>query len=360
MNALLKVATLIFIFSASSYASQDNLHISFISPNPDSQDFWGITHNFARASAKDLNVDLDVIYSDTNRYAYLDNIRKACASSERPDYLVAVFIRAIAKETLNIVEKCQIPIFMVNTDVPEEDKASIGGIRENYKYYIGHMTPDEEFAGYLLGRQLIQSAKQRAKNRVIEVVGISGRRDGPEAMARNAGLERAAYEQGVTMLQIVFADWNGEKARIQAAELIKRYPNLSAIWAASDHMSIGVKSTIDRLRLEKQVVTGGIDWTKDGINAVQNAQLDSSVGGHFTELGFAIVLLHDHFHGIDFITEYPSTIYTEMHLLSRDNIAQHYNFITQQDWEKIDFSRYSKVLNPALKQYNFSFETLNR
>ncbi len=49
-----------------------------------------------------------------------------------------------------------------------------------------------------------------------------------------------------------------------------------------------------------------------------------------------------------------------MHLLSRENIAQHYDFITNQDWEKVDFTRFSKAFNPDIKQYDSSFDNLNQ
>ncbi len=230
MNALFRVITLLLVSIGTCFAHPGTIHITFISPNPDDQDFWGITHNFARASAKDLNIDLDIVYSATNRYAYLKNVRQACASIDKPDYLVAVFHRAIAEDILFIAEECQIPIFMVNAGIPKEDKATIGNIRENYKFFIGHMAPSEHFAGYLLGKQLIKSARDKSLSDTIEIVGISGRRDGPEALARNEGLKQAAREQNVLLHQIVFADWSGDKAGKQAAELIKRYPNVSIIW----------------------------------------------------------------------------------------------------------------------------------
>ncbi len=55
-------------------------------------------------------------------------------------------------------------------------------------------------------------------------------------------------------------------------------------------MSINVKNTIDRVGSSDKVITGGIDWTKDGINAVRSGLLEASVGGHFAELGFTMVI----------------------------------------------------------------------
>ena len=245
---------------------------------------------------------------------------------------------------------------MVNTDVGIEDKEIIGKPREYYKNYLGLIAPNEETSGYLLAKELIRVAKLKNSKKTITIAGISGRRDGPETIRRNQGLEKAAKEEGVKLYQIVFADWNKDIAYSHTKKLMARYNDLDIIWSASDLMGIYSKKAINENG--KDILTGGIDWTKDGIKGVKSGTLEASVGGHFSDVGIALVLLYDYFYGIDFVDDLGVHIDTKMTLVNKNNINKYYRFLTKQDWRTIDFKRFSKVKNQDLKIYDFSFDSI--
>jgi hypothetical protein len=46
-----------------------------------------------------------------------------------------------------------------------------------------------------------------------------------------------------------------------------------------------------------------------------------------------------------------------MTALTKDNIDAYIQF-SQSDWEQIDFTKFSKKLNPGLQKYDFSFDAV--
>ncbi len=354
----LNILLLILLLSSLAYSSQKQFNITFVSPGYDDHDFWGIAHNFARAAAKDLGINFKVIYpKEGNRFTYLPALESALTDAIKPDYIIAHFYKTIVVDILELSKKYNTPIFMVNSAISKEEKND-KYLRDKYPNFLGHMFPNEVQAGYLLAQYLIQKQKMNHPNKTINVVGITGHRETSVTHERNEGLRKAAHEENAVVKQIAFTDWSADMAFRLSQRLIFRNDDLHVFWAASDSMSISIKKAILESNKESQIITGGIDWTKDAIRKIKNGKLDASVGGHFTEVGFALVLLYDYMNGKDFYEELGGTIKTEMSLLTKENIDKYYKLLTEQNWEQINFSKYSKTLNSKVKKYNFSFETL--
>ena len=340
------------------FSNEKQLNITFVSPSGNDENFWGIAHNFARASAKDLGLNFEVLYvKESTRYTYLVALESAFKKIPKPDFVIAHFYNSIVSETLQLSKEYNIPLFMVNSDISKNEKNE-NYIRNIYPTFIGHMSPDEVHAGYILAKYLIKKQKLKNPNKTINVVGITGHRETTVTHERNEGLTKAAREENAIIKQIAFTNWSKEKSYALSKRLIFRNEALDVIWAASDLMSLSAKKAISENGKDSQIITGGIDWTKEAISKIKNGKLDASVGGHFSEIGFALVLLYDYTNGKDFYEELGGTIKTKMALLNKDNINKYYDLLTEQNWNRIDFSKYSKSLNPKLKKYDFSFGTL--
>ncbi|WP_022664220.1 ABC transporter substrate-binding protein [Desulfospira joergensenii] len=348
---------------APSHADQKKLNISFVSPNRDDSRFWGTAHDFARASANDLNIDFKIYYNrDNNRFTYLEAFQRAVNAKEKPDAVLGVFFRFIGDEILEMARCKGIPVFMLNANIPDGEEKDIGSVRGKYKNFIGHMAPDEKAAGHILASYLIQTAKKKHPGKKIEIAGLSGHRESPVSLNRGEGLARAAKDEKAKLRQVIYIDWTQPEAQVKedvqmrTKVLLTRYKKLDAFWFVSDAMALEGKAVMERLH--RDVITGGIDWKKEAILQIKNRVLHASVGGHFTEIGFSLVLLHDYLHGKDFYDELGGRIKTRMTLLTMENIDRFHGLLTEQNWDEVDFSRYSKILHPELKRYDFSFETL--
>ncbi len=352
------ILVILFLLLQQIQANQKQLNITFVSPHTSDNDFWGTAHNFARASADDLNINFKIIYNkNLSRFSYMKALKSAFIAKEKPDLVIAIFYKSKVIETLELSKKYNIPIFIVNSDIPKDEQTE-QFLRKKYSTFIGHMVPDEQSAGYTLANYLIGKKRINSLSKKIEVVGISGHRESPTTVNRNNGLKKAAKENNITLHQIVYANWRPDIAYSQAVQLMQRYKNLDIIWAASDLMAINIKKAINKVGTNKDILVAGIDWTKDAMLQIKDGKLDASVGGHFGEIGFSLVLIHDYFYGKDFYNEFEGKINTQMSLLTSKNINRYYDFLTLQNWEKIDFKKYSKFLNPKVEQYDFTFDTL--
>ena len=173
------------------------LRIVLISPNNNNEDFWGQVHNFAKASAEDLGIDLTVVLNEVgSRYSYLALIKKVMSAQPKPEAVLAILYRGISANILQLSNEYNVPIFIINSPPPEDSAATIGLPRQYFKNYLGLLAPNEKKVGYLLAKHLIQVAKANKPSQVIEVVGISGTRDSTAARQRNAGLGRPRASTG--------------------------------------------------------------------------------------------------------------------------------------------------------------------
>ena len=90
-SSLFTLILFLYITLLNSFASDKLLNITFVSPNPNDNDFWGITHNFARAAAKDLDINLTIVYTKTGRYSYAKTFNEVCQSKKNQTSLLVYF-----------------------------------------------------------------------------------------------------------------------------------------------------------------------------------------------------------------------------------------------------------------------------
>jgi len=350
--------------SSSSYA-EDSIKVTFLNPDPKGNQFWDLQTCFMEAAAADLGIDLKVVYSPgKNRFEYMELAEKILTSGHRPDYFIGIFKKEASLNILQMAEKNKVRFFSINTDVPEEIREACGAPREKFMHWIGQMIPDDTQAGYELARILIEKAEKAGENgrdRSIQVVGLSGSRDSSAALDRNKGLQKAVEEYPDAFLhQIVFTDWDQEEARLKADSLFVRYPALNVIWCASDRISMGAVQAIEAAGKipGKQVLTGGIDWSKEGRQGVKSGKMEATLGGHFMEGALALVLLYDYHHGKDFATELGVRIPTRFHVITAENVDIWDQKFHEKKWDRINFKKLSKIYNPARKKYNFDLQVI--
>src|SRR5690606_13087637 len=108
----------------------------------------------------------------------------------------------------------------------------------------------------------------------------------------------------------------------------------------------------------KDIFVGGIDWSDEGIKAVADRKMSTSVGGHIFEGAWSLILVHDYHYGIDFVNDPGVRSMTSMHSVSTDNVNDYKKKLRNQDWSRIDFKRFSKKHNPDLDKYDFSLNGL--
>lgn len=352
------VLTVLVVLLFPKWAVAKPLEVVLFSPNFNEKDFWGEVHQFSRASAKSLGVNFRVNYNTLgSRSHYLESVEDVLKSDQKPDAFLAVSFLQTTQGLLALAEKYDVPVILINNALPKTTSGQIGLPRTRFKRYIGHIAADDYHLSYILSRYLLSQARLLNQQKRIEVVGIAGSRDAPESSRRNLGLARAIKESGnAKLMQVVYADWKGPDAYRMANTLMKRYQQLQVIWSSSDLMALNAQRAIDEA--DKSVVTGGIDWTRNAIDAIKSGRLTASAGGHFTDGGYAMVMLYDYLYGRDFAAVMDLSIHSASALIHQGNIDKYYDLLVQKNWQAIDFKQYSRVHNPQNKGYDFSFERL--
>ncbi|MBI5590957.1 MAG: ABC transporter substrate-binding protein [Deltaproteobacteria bacterium] len=349
-------------------AQTDRMRVAFINPgtsdpNDPTGGFWLSVSAVMKESARQLNIDLEIIYSERDHIRMQQQAREVAGRPVLPDYLIVVNEKLAADEMVKSADRAGLKVFVMSNGFSGEQAIQMGRPRDKYKNWIGSLIPDNRFGGYQIARGIIDRAAKTGAARVdrIRLLAISG---DPATMAstqRVEGLKQALSEHPDVELQQVFmGEWRQDRAREQTKIALTRYPKTDAIWAANDPMAIGaMEGAIEAKRQPgKDIFIGGLNWDPPALERVKNGSLSVSVGGHFMIGGWVLALLYDHHHGRDFADEGVEFQCPLFGPLDSKNIDAFLGKFGDRNWSKIDFTRLSKVHNTHAHKYNFSVKDL--
>ena len=357
------LATSLFLCAYAGCLTAAPLNVAFLSPDPPGNAFWDNVVAFMQAVAEDLDINLEVQAGKTatgGTYMIKKNGLRLLNRSELPDYFITGYWPGATNQLIEDADKKGVGFFVFNTAISATDEAVIGKPREKYPQWIGHMYPDDIHTGYLLAESLVSAAKPGADGKV-SVAGLNGNKDSAVSAKRAEGLNRYIAHSNIAKLEDIYAtDWSKPATTVATGKLLANYPKIQVIWTAADSIALYAASVIENSGRKpgSDILLGGVDWSDAGIRAVDAGILVSTVGGHFMEGGWALILIHDYHHGIDFTSDLGTTIVTKMQLIDRNNVKQYLQAFGNRNWNKIDFKQFSKVYNTDLKHYDFSLQKL--
>ncbi len=338
----------------------EGIRVSFINPDKPGNPFWDQVNAVMKAAASDLGMQLQIHYAEENRYHATRLTQSLLESSDRPDYLVFMFQHGAGLEMLRMAEHAKVPSLIINTDIPFRFKAEVGAPRQHFKYWIGHLHPDDQAAGKLLITTLaLQAAALFKDEKQFSIIGLSGSHDSSAAQRRNLGLHAIVeINSQLGLNQLVFSQWRADLAGQQAIGLMARYPHTRIIWAASDHMALGAAEELQLAGYKpgKELLIGGIDWTPAGLQAIRQGLMSATVGGHFIEGAWAMLLLHDYHHGKDF-ADFKLEFLSPMQVITPENMHLLEPLLQSGDWREFDFGGLSRVKAGA-QGYDFTLDNL--
>lgn len=345
------------VFNLSHAASAS---VVFINPDRPGNPFWDQVNTVMQAAADDLDLELQILFAEENRYQAIRLLEGLITLGKQPDYLVFMFQQGAGVKLLRLAEQAQIRSIMINTDIPSALLSKTGAPRQHFKHWLGHLYPDDQLAGQLLMDSLAEQARQMLPQQApLGVVALSGSHDSSAAQKRNQGLQASLNKQpDLTLNQLVFSQWRADLAGQQAARLLARYPQSQIVWAASDHMALAAAQTLQLEGIEpgKDILLGGIDWTPAGLKAMRQGQLHASVGGHFAEGAWALVLIHDYHHGHDF-ADLGLEFLTPMAVMTPANQALLEPILRTGNWQQFNFRQLLRGQHSE-RRYAFSLQAI--
>jgi len=372
---MIKVICLFFTISCVAFAyvissaASEKIHVTFINPgfsdvtNPTGGFWWNVSA-FMNAAAEDLNIDLEILYSDRN-HMQMKMLAKEVANRQKPPtYLIVVNEKLSADSMVQDADKAGIKTFLILNKFVADQADGMGSPREIFKNWIGSLIPDNESAGYQIAELLIEEALNggaTANDGKLHLLGYAGDHVTPASVDRVTGLKKAVSEfSNVDLKQVVSCNWSREEAKQKTPSLLSRYPQVGAIWGANDPIALGAMESVVAAKKQpgKDIFFGGLNWDAPGLDKVINGSLVTSVGGHFMTGGWALVMLYDYHHGKDFADEGVQQKRKIFNALHSKNINTYMDKLGDRNWNKIDFTKFSKVHNPDMKKYDFSLKTI--
>lgn len=349
------------------YATEESkapFKLLFINPQKKELEFWQETTDFLQTAADNLGIELQVVYGEGNPLRAAQLAKELTQSDTKPEYLMHVMGMGYGHRTLQLSHDAKIKSFTFNSDILPEDETLVSLPRQKYPHWIGHMIPDDISAGKKLSEFLIQNALQKkaiAADDKVHIIALSGASNFSSSQQRRRGLMEAIADQPMAVLdQSIFSGWERNQAQFKTCILFDRHPNAQVIWAVSDLLALGARDCLEQKAKEtasRHVLIGGVDGIPEALDAIREGKLAATLAGHFMEAAWALILLYDYHHGIDFIDD-TSVRYSQLQLITHSNIEKYSPLFSPHNWQHIDFKRFSKAANPQLKAYDFSMDNV--
>lgn len=343
------------------------MSVVFINPGKSDEIYWVTAARAMEASARSLNVNLEVLYAERDHPRQVVFAQQLAdrPKAQRPDYVIMSNDYAVGSELLRILDAAGIKTFFAFSSIDDpKERALSGGPRERFKGWLGSLEPRADEAGYMTARALIEQGRKsgaRGPDGKLHLIALAGDRSTPSSILRTVGMHRAVVDaQDVALDQEVFAGWNREKAAEQSEWLFDRYPSAHLIWAGNDLMAFGAMKSWEKRggKPGHDAWFSGINTSKEAMESLQNGRLTALAGGHFIAGAWALVLLHDYHKGRDFMGEGLEMKQSMFMLFSASDAARFQARFGDMKFDQVDFRRFSKVLNPRLKRYDFNFRQL--
>lgn len=342
------------------------LSVVFINPGKTNEAYWVAVADSMKAAAQSLNIDLEMRFTERDHPRALAMALEIAArpKGKRPDFAIITNDYGLGPKLLSIFEGTGIRCFFAFSPPTAAEQAIFGGPRQNFKHWIGSLEPHAADAGYLTAQALIvkgRYAKAQGGDGKLHMVAIAGDRSTTVSMLRNDGMLRAVSEaDDVVLDQMVYSDWNRDKAQEQSDVLFDRYATTRLIWAGSDQMAFGAMKSWEKRggRPGQDAWFSGVNTSVEAMESVKSGRLTALAGGHFIAGAWALVMVYDYANGRDFNDEGLELDRPMFVLFDARSAARFLAKFGEGHYESIDFRKYSKVLNPGIKRYNFSFEQL--
>lgn len=346
------------------------MSVVFINPGKSDEVYWLTAARAMEAAARSLDVRLEVIFLEREHHRAEGVARElvARAAGQRPDYVIFSNDYATGPQLLNIFDAAGIRCFMAYSGISGSlDRQGTGRPRQKYPGWLGSLEPHAEEAGYQTALQLIRTGRQvkaQGSDGRLHLLAISGDRSTPTSLRRGAGMRRAVAESDdVVVDQEVFGAWSREKAAEQSEWLYRRHPEARLVWAGNDLMAFGAIDAWEKRggKAGQDAWFSGVNTSREALEAVKGGRLAALSGGHFMAGAWALVMLYDYHHGRDFARDEGLELDQSMFVLFSPQLADRFlERYGQLNFDRIDFRRFSKALNPKLKRYDFNFGQLLR
>lgn len=345
------ICILLMVLPMAALAHHDNpelikdslgeMNVALLVPGKTSDNFWSRVVKDAKIAANDLNVNLSVFNSQD--FAEMERNAQFIVDS---GFDAAIFppIWKESEEVLAILNEGQVSTITINSRFRNENLKP----RVDYQYWLGGIYPDELQSSRVLSSKLIGQAGE-----VSRVLAIAGGRKSLVSNKRLQGLKLALDEAGFEgELDIVYTNWSVSDAELKIDKNMDLSRPYSLVWGVTGELAIAGKNRFGKQH--DDIPVGGFNWGEIEIEGIRSGDLSTSMGGHYLDAVFALSMLVDYKHHIDFGSQ---KFEFDSFMLGLDfaNLERFEPLIYVD--ENVDFSVLSLTFNPNRFRFDFDLET---
>jgi ABC-type sugar transport system substrate-binding protein len=348
------------LVATGSAAWSGNIRVGFIDPTGPPE-FWHLVVATMQAAAAELGIEVDIRYTDRSRDKAISIARDFLSETPPLDYLIATNDVGAGGEIIKLANAAGMPLLLLSNDLAQKDWAEFGPPRSKYRHWLGSITPDHEGAGYGIAEAILTQAARIKTTRPLKVLALTGDAATPASAERVRGLKRAIDVMttllgpgSIELVDVRYLDWTAQTAEASVREFASKGPRIDALWAANDPMALGAMTALrdNGYQPGVDVLVGGLNWSEEAVARVLNGEMVLTHGGHFLVGAWAMVILRDLHDGRDFAEE-DERLQFPMGAIDHP-VARRFPNIGAIDWRLVDFTRFSKVRNPAVTRYGFT------
>lgn len=334
--------------------------VVFINPGRSEEPFWRSVTRFMQPAAQQLDIGLEVKYAERDHLKMIELVREAVTRKKKPDYLLIVNEKLAAGEMMKLAEQAGVKTLTVLNTFEDEQAKEFGKPREKYRHWLGSLTPNAADAGRLTAEELVRQALQHkamSADGKVHVALIAGDKATPTSVQRlESALDAFQADKRVVVEQVVYGNWERNRAKEQADALLLRYPKLNAIWTASDLMGFGAIEAAEAAGRKPgtDLLFSAINNSPQVLQARAQGRVSALAGGHFTAAGFGLVMLYDYHHGKDFKPQGMELRMPLFVLLDEERAQRFLTRFGNEDFSAVNFRQFSLHLHPGQRSYHFS------
>ena len=333
----MRLIVLLFLSVFALTLRAENINVTFVVADTHKSYFYNLVNDVNLAVAKSLGINLEIIHSDSDRFAHVSAIRKIVFRDKKPDYIIfRGFLGNIAK-MFDILEQQKIKFITLEQDFTGKDYQFLGTPQQNYKYWMGQINYDDKAGGELLLQALIDAHFVRYPNKKMSITGIGGNTN-DQAKNRQSSLDNfnpEKYHNKIHVNQVFLSNWRATQVEKLFSNIYKRYPHTTAYWCAGDQLALSVLKKHQETA-NTPILIGGFDWIPRMLRKIKTGELTASVGGHFVMVADALVKIIDYENGLNRFILPPFR--KQFELITQENIDLYLHSIENSIWNEIDFN----------------------
>jgi ABC-type sugar transport system substrate-binding protein len=240
---------------------------------------------FQKEVAKALGINLIVATDNGTEDSNIAAMQSLIA--RKPDAILFDPITQTAgREDARLLEQAGIP-------GATEDRLVVPDIRQyRGSQLIAQVTQNNRQWGYDMMMSLVNQGSRKA----VAIMDPHGVTTVEEAWS---GARQAAAQHGVRVLQQSWQPKSRENAISTMNAYLARYPRgqVDGCWCIGSTVGLGALYAAQQAGREKEIKISTADDDKFIIRAIQRGQLTSTLGGHWMNGGFGLIVLYDYLKG---------------------------------------------------------------